>query len=65
AVEDAATAADGEPGAATPLAKAADGAPSRSKRRRRRRRKRRDAEAQPPGEAGPVDDEADTRLAAG
>jgi ribonuclease E len=57
-------AADGEPVAATPLAKA-DGAPSRSKRRRRRRRKRRDAEAQTPGEAESVDDEADTRLAAG
>ncbi len=58
-------ATEGEPAAATPLAKA-DGAPSRSKRRRRRRRKRRDAETGTPveGEADTVD-EADTRLAAG
>jgi ribonuclease E len=50
---------------ATPLPKAGDGPPSRSKRRRRRRRKRRDAEVATPGEAETVDDEADTRLAAG
>ncbi|MDQ1421997.1 MAG: ribonuclease, partial [Acidimicrobiaceae bacterium] len=50
---------------ATPLAKAGDGPPSRSKRRRRRRRKRRDAEVATTGEAETADDEADTRLAAG
>jgi ribonuclease E len=49
---------------ATPLAKAGEGPPSRSKRRRRRRRKRREAEGGTPGEPETVD-EADTRLAAG
>jgi ribonuclease E len=51
-------------GEATPLPKAGDAPPSRSKRRRRRRRKRRDAEVATTGEAETVD-EADTRLAAG
>ncbi len=58
-------AAEGGAGEATPLPKAGDGPPSRSKRRRRRRRKRRDAEVATTGDPEALDDEADTRLAAG